>query len=193
MQMAMASASSFSNSQPCPIWPVSHRLSLLKQAEIKELSMQMTREQILQMHASARVLQERYDIALEPWGVRARAPTLGEHIDNYRRDLAVQTKKLLPENHELRKPQYRSMPNDVFEVMESQLLSAARTSAYRADTVPLNAPLRRVEERDANGMKTVRFIGQRSFIEDFKAPVRRVISFLLNGVHVDASGRALRR
>ena len=147
----------------------------------------MTREQILQMHASARVLQERYDSALEPWGVRARAPTLGEHIDNYRRDLAVQTKKLLPENHELRKPQYRSMPNDVFEVMEPQLLSAARSTAYRADTVPLDAPLRRVEERDANGMKTVKFIGQRSFIHDFKAPVRRVKSFFADGRCYDAA------
>ena len=61
----------------------------------------MTREQLLQMHNSARVYQQRYDDAFFAWGVRAKAPTLGEDIDIYRRHLAVMGKKLLPENHDL--------------------------------------------------------------------------------------------
>ena len=56
--------------------------------------MSMTRDQILQMNASARVYQERYDTAFEPWGVRVRAPVLGEDIHSYRRDLAVQTQAI---------------------------------------------------------------------------------------------------
>ena len=86
--------------------------------------MSMSRDDLRRMQASARVVQERYDSAFEPWGVRARAPTLCEHFDDYRtlsvivvqtlkgcdrRDLAVKAKKLLPEGHDLRKPQYRAM------------------------------------------------------------------------------------
>lgn len=154
--------------------------------------MGMTREQILQMHSSARVLQERYDSALEPWGVRARAPRLGEDIDHYRREELIRVKKLLPENHELRKVQIRQLRDDAIDVLEPQILRAARKSAYRSDTVPADAPLRQVPEIDASGTKSIRFIGQRSFIHDLVRKGRRVVSFRTDQGFVDASGRGLR-
>src|SRR6516225_8853950 len=49
--------------------------------------MPMTREQLLQVQASARVYQTRADEAFEPWGMRAPAPVLGEDPDDYRRKL----------------------------------------------------------------------------------------------------------
>ena len=58
--------------------------------------MPYTREQLLRAQASARVYQERYDKAFQPWGVQAPAPVLGEPIDDYRRTLAVKAKRLLP-------------------------------------------------------------------------------------------------
>jgi hypothetical protein len=64
-------------------------------------------------------------------------------------------------------------------------------AAYDASTVPVGQ-YRKVVEVDGNGMKMVKWIGQRSFTDDFKAPVRRVISFLLPQGPVDASGRFLR-
>jgi hypothetical protein len=64
--------------------------------------MSMSREQYLRQQASARVFQERADSAFEPWGVRAPAPTLGEDVGDYRRKLAIQAKRLLPDDHELR-------------------------------------------------------------------------------------------
>jgi hypothetical protein len=154
--------------------------------------MPMTREQILQQHAAGRVFQERYDSALEPWGVRARAPTLGEDIANYRRDELVRIKKLLPDNHELRKVQIRQLRDDAIDAFEPQILKAARETARRADTVPVDAPLRRVEHTDGNGMKVVDFIGQRSFIHDFNRQGRRVVSFRTDQGYVNASGFALR-
>jgi hypothetical protein len=154
--------------------------------------MPMTREQILQQHASGRVFQERYDSALQPWGIRANAPVLGQDITEYRRDETVRIKKLLPDDHELRKVQVRQLRDDAFDVIESQILRAARETAHRADTVPYNAPLRRIEEHDANGMKIVKWIGQRSFIHDFNRPGRRVTSFTTDRGRFDASGRALR-
>jgi hypothetical protein len=151
-----------------------------------------TREQILQQHAAGRVFQERYDSALEPWGVRARAPTLGEDIANYRRDELVRIKKLLPNDHELRKVQIRQLRDDALDVFEPQILKAARDTSRRADTVPVDAPLRRVEHTDGNGMKVVDFIGQRSFIHDFNRQGRRVVSFRTDQGYVNASGFALR-
>jgi hypothetical protein len=139
--------------------------------------MPLTRDQLLQMHASARVFQARFDSAFEQWGMRAKAPVIGEDVNDYRRDLAVQGKRLLPENHKLRAVQYRSLKADVYEALEPDLLKAVAEYGNRNDSVPYDAPLRRVEELDANGVKIVKFIGQRHFIEDFKAPVRRVLSF----------------
>jgi hypothetical protein len=140
--------------------------------------MPLTREQILQMNASARVYQSRYHSAFEPWGVRARAPTLGEDINKYRRDLAVQAKHLLPEDHELRRVQYRRQDDSVLDNFEPQLLTAVKQHAHNNDTVPFDAPLRQVEDRDPNnGQKIIKFVGLRSFVHDFKAPVRRVLSF----------------
>jgi hypothetical protein len=154
--------------------------------------MSMTREQILQMHASGRVFQEKYDAALEPWGVRARAPTLGEDIANYRRDELVRIKKLLPDNHELRKVQIRQLRDDALDAFEPQILKAARDTSRRADTVPVDAPLRRVESRDANGLVVVDWVGQTSFVHDFNRQGRRVVSFRTDQGYVNASGFALR-
>ena len=109
--------------------------------------MSMSRDDLLRMQASARVVQERYDSAFEPWGVRARAPTLCEHFDDYRRDLAVKAKKLLPEGHDLRKPQYRAMDDHTLSVFEPQLLKECHDAALKNDSVPFDQPLRRVAER----------------------------------------------
>jgi hypothetical protein len=139
--------------------------------------MPMTRDQILQMNASARVYQERYDNAFQSWGVRAKGPVLGEDIDSYRRDLAVQAKKLLPDDHKYRKVQYRSMRADAFEVMEPELLKAVSEAGRRNDSVRLVAPLREVHERGPNGEHVIKFLGQRSFVEQFKSIPRRVAWF----------------
>ena len=137
----------------------------------------MTREQLLQQQASARVFQARYDSVLEPWGQRAPAPTFGQDPEHYRRDMAAATKRLLPSDHQLRKVKYWDLRNDAFEALEPDLLRAVAEHGQRNDSVPYDAPLRQVTEIDGNGMKIVKFIGQRSFVEDFKSPVRYVTSF----------------
>ena len=75
--------------------------------------MPYTREQLLQMQASGRVYQERYDQAFQPWDQRAPSPVIGEDIADYRRKLAIQAKRLLPEGHELRAVQFRALADDV--------------------------------------------------------------------------------
>jgi hypothetical protein len=91
--------------------------------------------------------------------------------------MAAQTKKLLPDGHELRKLKYWDLDDTAFEVFEPQLLKALPQERRRNDTVPYDAPLREVIERDANGLKIVKFIGQRSFVHDFKSPTRRAHIF----------------
>jgi hypothetical protein len=151
----------------------------------------MTREQLMQMQASARVYQERFDSALSPWDQRAPAPTLGQDIDNYRRETLVKIKRLLPDDHELRNIQIRKMANDVLNVFEPQILEAAKAEAYNASSVP-PGEMRRVVEVDSNGLKIVKYIGQQSFVKDMGRPGRRVVSFRTDQGFIDGSGRPLR-
>ena len=154
--------------------------------------MSMTENQTLRMHASARVIQERYDNALEPWDVRAPAPIMGEDFYEYHRRLAVHTKKYLPEDHACRKRQYRKMFYDVFEKLEPELLTTVRAAAHDPNTVPFGQ-MRRVVEVDGNtGMKIVKWIGQECFTKDLTRPGRRVLSFRTDQGFFDASGRPLR-
>jgi hypothetical protein len=135
--------------------------------------MELSREQLLRQQASGRVFQEQFDNALQPWGVRAAAPVLGEPVDEYRRRELIKAKKLLPDDHELRKIQVRQLNNDALDVLQPQILAACRDTAFRRDSVPEDAPLRRVESVDGNGLKIVDWIGQRSFVHDFTQPGRR--------------------
>jgi hypothetical protein len=151
----------------------------------------VTRDQLLQLQSVARLYQERYDKALESWGMRAPAPAIcdsAEAVNDYRREQAVRAKKLLPLSETrvapneptfgaLRRAQYRSMDNTVLDVMEPSLIRAVMAAGKRNDSIPFDAPLREIHETGKNGKKTVRFLGQRSFIHDMKPPVRRVLYF----------------
>jgi hypothetical protein len=113
----------------------------------------MTREQLLQQQASARVLQERYDNALQPWGARADAKPLAQDLDGYWRDHLMRIKELLPEDHELRSIPIRKLPLDALNTLEPQILAAASDSAWRADAVP-QGRIERRESIDGNGLKS---------------------------------------
>jgi hypothetical protein len=153
--------------------------------------MSYTRDQLLQMQASGRVYQARYDQAFQPWGVRAPEPVMGESIDDYRRKLAVKAKRLLPDGHELKPVQFRSLPDDVLDNFERRLLKDCRDAAYRSDSVP-PGELRRVEEIDGNGHKEVKWIGQESFVKQFTTPGRRVVGFRTDQGFFNTSGRYIR-
>ena len=150
----------------------------------------MTREQLAEVQASARMFQERYDNALSPWDRRAPAPTLGQTVDDYRRETLVKMKKLLPENHKLRIP-VRRLDDDTLNILDPQICRAVRDEAYNPNTVP-PGELRRVVEKDGNGATMVRFVGPQCFVREMGRPGRRVLSFLTSAGFVDASGRALR-
>jgi hypothetical protein len=150
-----------------------------------------TYDQTMRLQAAARVYQQRYDDALQPWAVRAPAPVLGEDINEYRAKLAILAKHQLPPDHQLRKVQYRRLDSDVFDNFEPQLLRACRQEAYNPASVP-PGEYRKVVEIAPDGMKIVKWIGQRSFIEDFKPPVRRVVSFLTPHGRVNGAGIPVR-
>ena len=145
----------------------------------------MNREQILQEQASARVYQERYDNALAPWGVRANAPTLGQDINDYRREHVKRIKALLPEGHELRSVKVWKLPADAFVVIEPQILAASSKSAFHPTSAPAGTIQRR-ESTDSNGHKSINFIGQESFVKQMMPPTRRVINFFVGNHIYDA-------
>jgi hypothetical protein len=155
----------------------------------------MTREQLLQLQSAARFHQERFDTAFMSWGLRAPAPAYADSIEavnDYRRAQAVRAKKLLPfsDNRvapgdmsfaELRRTEYWKLPDDAYPIFENQLLRAVAAAGKRNDSIGPEDQPREIHERGPNGEHTVRFLGQRSFVNDFKMAPRRVISFTMDG------------
>jgi hypothetical protein len=88
----------------------------------------------------------------------------------------VQGKRLLPDNHEPRAVQYRALDDNAFAALEPQLLRAVAAAARDNDSVPADGPLREIVEQTPTG-PIHRFLGTRSFVHDYKAPVRRVLKF----------------
>src|SRR5262245_49137984 len=128
----------------------------------------MSHDQLMRMQASGRVYQERYDNALAPWDIRAPAPTLGQTVDNYRRESLVKLKKQLPDGHKLRIP-VRTLANDALDIIENQILTAVREEAYNPTSVPLGQ-FRRVVEIGSDGLKVVKFVGQECFVKQLTRP-----------------------
>jgi hypothetical protein len=123
--------------------------------------------------------------------MRAPSPVVGEPVDDYRRNLAVKAKRLLPDGNELKPVQFRALEDDVLDRLEPQLIKDCRAAAYRADSVPLGE-MRRIEEIDANGHKMLKWIGQQCFVRDLMIPGRRVLGFRTDQGFMNTSGRYLR-
>jgi hypothetical protein len=136
-------------------------------------------------------MQERADEAFQPWGMRAPAPVLGVDPDEYRRDLLIKAKKLIPGDNELRHVQVRQLPRDALAQFEDMIYPTCRSTAYSADSVP-DGEMRQVVERDSNGLKMIRWIGKESFVKQMGRPCRRVLTFNTPQGPMDASGRFLR-
>src|SRR6516225_11086200 len=154
--------------------------------------MAMTREQLLQQDAACRVFQARADAALETWGIRAPPPISTElpgYAEAYRRELAYMAKKRLPEDHELHKVQVRRCPLDALTIFEPQIYAACKEAGTRPDSVAPGEERIHTHINQQNGHKELTFLRRDSFINDFKAPVRRVASFRTPQGPVDASGR----
>jgi hypothetical protein len=149
------------------------------------------RQHQLTVHSRLRSVQARADDCYEPWGFRAPAPALGCDPDEYRRDLLIKAKKLLPGDNRLRHVQIRQLPREALSQFEDMIYPAARAEAWKSDSVP-RGQMRRVEEVDSNGMKMVRWIGQECFVKQMGRPGRRVVSFNTSNGPMDASGRFLR-
>jgi len=130
---------------------------------------------------AARKFQEFYDQALRKVGARAPQPTLGQTVNNYRRETLRQLKRtFLPPAHDLYKVNYRGLEADALQVFEPQLLNACVVEAYNPAHVPLGE-LRKVEELDEYGkLKTIKWIGRESFVKQMGRPGRRVTSFLFD-------------
>ena len=145
----------------------------------------MSRAELMQVQSAARMFQERYDSALGPWDRRAPSPTLGQTVEDYRKETLVKMKKLLPDNHKLR-ISIRRLDADTLNILDPQICRAVRDEAYNPNTVP-PGELRRVVETDGNGAKMVRWIGTECFTRQMGREGRRVVSFMHR---YDSTGRA---
>jgi hypothetical protein len=145
-------------------------------------------------HLSASLrFQEYYDDALRKVGMRAPQPTLGQTVNDYRRETLRTIKRtFLPQNHPLYQVQMRGLKADALQALEPQVLQAAVVEANNPVHVE-PGQLRKIEEIDPYGqVKTIKWIGRESFVRAMGRPGRRVVSFKTDHGFVDASGRGLR-
>jgi hypothetical protein len=120
---------------------------------------------------AARKFQAFYDEALRKVGMRAPQPTLGQTVNDYRRETLRNLKRtFLPQNHDLYQVNYRGLPADALNGFEPQLLNACVTEANNPQHVP-PGELRKVEELDEYGkLRMVKWIGQESFVKAMGRP-----------------------
>jgi hypothetical protein len=149
---------------------------------------QLRYEREMRQRSIARSYQQRADSVFAEWGTRAKERVEGEDPEDYRRNLAVQAKKLLPYSddkpapdlpsfRELRGLKLWSLDRNAFEATEPMIYRAAAVAYARDDTVPVGE-LREVIKIDpVTGYKEIRFYGQRSFVADLMRPGRRVVKF----------------
>ena len=125
--------------------------------------------------------QEYYDDTLRKVGMRAPQPTLGQTVNDYRRETLRTIKRtFLPQNHPLYAVQMRALKADALQALEPQVLQAAVVEANNPVHVE-PGQLRKIEELDEYGkLKTIRWIGQESFVKQMGRPGRRVTSFLFD-------------
>jgi len=137
--------------------------------------------------------QEYYDNTLRKVGMRAPQPTLGQTVNDYRREtLRTMKRTFLPQNHPLYAVQMRALKADALAALEPQVLTACVAEANNPCHVP-PGELKRVERLDQYGqVKTIDWVGQESFVKAMMRPGRRVVSFRTDHGYVDASGRGLR-
>jgi hypothetical protein len=144
-----------------------------------------------QQHFDAsRSFQEYYQTALRNVGVRVPAPSLGQTVNNYRREtLRTLKRTFLPQNHDLYQVNCRGLPADALEVFEPQFLRACADEAVNPAHVP-PGELRKIERLDAYGkVSHIDWIGQESFVRAMGRPGRRVVKFLAPS---DSYGRSVR-
>src|SRR6516165_362540 len=130
--------------------------------------------------------QQRADAVFAEWGTRAKQRVEGEDVEDYRRNLAVQAKKLLPYSNdrpapdlptfaELRRLKLWSLDRNTFEAFEPLVYRAAAV-AYARDDTTAPGELREVVKVDpVTGFKEVRFFGRESFVKSMNRPGRRVV------------------
>ena len=126
-------------------------------------------------HLSASLkFQEYYDATLRKVGLRAPQPVLGQTVNHYRRETLRMIKRaFLPQSHPLYGVQMRELKADALQALEPQVLQAAVVEANNPVHVPAGE-LRKVEELDDYGkLKTIKWIGPRSFVYDMMRPGRR--------------------
>jgi hypothetical protein len=138
--------------------------------------MPMTDAQLKRQQDGARHYQRLYDDALQLVGMRAPEPTLGQSVNDYRRESLRTMKKAFLQNHELNKVNMRGLPDDALPIFEGKVLTAVPVEAFNPMNVP-KGQIKEIVQTQPNGQKIHQFIGQDSFVRDMTVPGRRVRAF----------------
>jgi hypothetical protein len=143
--------------------------------------------------------QSVYDAAMEPFGRRAPAPTLGVGANEFRRESLTQLKQFLPPDNPWRKAPLDGLKSDALNVAQSEILDGLRTTA-RDPRLMATTPAARPDTMDPNikvvkvirgGKEFTEFYGEH-FVRGMSQKGRRVLSFNTPNGPVGSNGAYLR-
>jgi hypothetical protein len=148
---------------------------------------QLRYERELRQRSIATSYQQRADVCFANWGTRAKPRVEGEAVEDYRRNLCVQAKRMLPFSddkpapdlpsfRELRSIKLWGLSPAAFENFEPMVYRAAAAAYSRNDTCA-DGEMREVTKIDpATGYKETRFYGREHFVKAMNRPGRSVDS-----------------
>jgi len=139
-------------------------------------ALRLNSEQLHHQLRSCQLTQESYQKALDPWGVQVPRPITHEDPTEYSRRLLPLLVEHLPDDHKWRSFRPQKVDDDILARIEPQILQAVADSAFDPRTIPPGEMRKRVTTT-ANGQQQVEWIGPTSFVLDFVAPNRRVVSW----------------
>jgi hypothetical protein len=130
--------------------------------------------------------REYYESATREVGIRFPSPVLGHPANKYRRKSLSALSHATLQNHELGKIDFNTLPSDSLDVIEPQVLAAAKTERMNPRNVPPGQlkpikvldPYGRVQETKFVGGIDPKYGEQHSFIKDLTRAGRRVVAFM---------------
>jgi hypothetical protein len=159
-----------------------------------------TQEYEIELARRVTVYQSIYDAALEPFGRRAPAPTLGVGANEFRRESLTQLKQFLPPDNPWRKASLAGLKSDAINVAQSEILDGLRVTA-RDPRLMATTPAARPDPMDGNirmlkrtlgGKEVTEFHGDVSFVKAMGRPGRRVMGFYTPNGYITTSGTMMR-
>lgn len=117
--------------------------------------------------------QERWDSTFSKLGRSCPPQRADERAIDYQRRLARVGKKYIPAAEELARVDFHELPDSLVPRFSEMMRACVEANLMRTDNMR-DGETRAIHKSDVSGMRSVEWVGPRSFIHDLALPCRRV-------------------